>query len=301
MGSPNADRVRRMWDEVCDDPLPAPVAAALARELTAENAPSSDPAARAALAATLQAVAARMAREAGGAPPVLADRSFRRRLDAGTAQVGAWRLLDAVRPQLALLPWSYWVTIAALFVIGVAAVRWLPEWSAAGLIATVPLMGLVGLLYTLRASGAGVREWEQSCPVTPFQLALTRVVIVLALSSGVSLLGSLILVRQAVGLSLAALTVSWLAPLALIAGVYLLADVLAGGWAAGAAGAVVWFAYLAFTRGGQAGTSVAMSTERFVLSLQDAAGLVLGAALIAVALVLCSRRGAGRTHERRAA
>lgn len=284
-------RVRRMWDEVDNERLPPHVASAMAEKLANEHLPTPDPTHKASVLAAMRAAVFERTRvfEAG-------DRSFRAALDRGTEHVGTWRLLDTIRPQLALLPWPFWAITAALVVLGACVFPFVADWGPAALTVTVPLIGLVGLIYTLRASSSGMREWEASCPVAPFQLALARLVIVLTCSIVASLLGSLLLMQHDFGVSLAGLTVSWFAPLLFIVGLYLAADVWLGGMAGSAASVAGWFGYVLLTRGGLTANSLALSVDGFTLAPLDSAALIAGLLLLGIGLASSSQTGR-KQHE----
>lgn len=287
-------RVRRMWDEVDNERLPPHVISAMAEKLANEHMPTPDPAHKASVLAAMRVAALERDHvlEAG-------DRSFRAALDQGSEHVGTWRLLDTIRPQLALLPWPFWVIAAVLVVFGAFVFPFVTDWGPAALTVTVPLIGLVGLIYTLRASSSGMSEWEASCPVTPFQLALARLVIVLTCSIVASLLGSLILMQYDFGISLAGLTVSWFAPLLFVVGLYLAADVWFGGMAGSAAAAAAWFGYVLLTRGGLTANSLALSVDGFTLAPLDSAALIAGLLLLGFGLASSSHTGR-KLHEHRA-
>lgn len=254
MASKEAERIRRMWSEVCDESVSPLLSARLADQLSDERLPSARLDHKAGvMAAALAAAANRRTSQVVGAGH---ERVFRQLLDQGTKHVGTWRLLDAVRPHLALLSWSYWMTAAILFVLSVFFFPHVAGWGPGVLIVTVPMIALISLIYTVRAGSQGVREWERSCPMTPFQIALARTTLVLGITVIVAFVASLIFVRQEIGVSLAALTISWFAPLLLIVGVYMACDLVLGGMAGPVGAAVIWFVHVAITEAGKRLSSV---------------------------------------------
>lgn len=298
MAYKEVDRIRRMWAEVSEEPLPELMATKMAQRLTAEDLPNMR--AEHKVAVLARALDAAAERRGYTAAAVGHDRTFRRRLDRGSTGVGTSRLLDAVRPHLALLSWSYWVLAGVLFALSVFVFPKLAGWGPGALIVTVPLLALVSLLYTVRAGSSGMREWERSCPVTPFQIALARTTLVLGITVACAFIATLALVRQDVGLSLAALTVSWFAPLLLIVGLYMAFDLLFGGWTGPVGAAVAWFVHLAVTEGGRAVSTVAYGVIGAEVSTYDVVTLLAGAFLLLISLLL-TWKGSEETHADRAA
>lgn len=289
MRSGEVERIRRMWAELSDEPMGKGTAEVLADRLALESLPSPRPHRKAeAITAALAAAKERTVAD------VADDRSFRRLLDQGTPSVGTWRIVEAVRPQLGLLSWSYWLIAVLLFVAGTFALPRIEAWGPGALIVTVPLLGLVSLLYTVRPGSQRVREWERSCPITTFQIALGRVTLVLGTTLSLAAVASLLLLRQDFGVQMAALTVSWLAPLLLIVGLYMVADVRMGNLAGPTAAIVGWFVHLILTEGGRSRSSIASAGT--TVSTYDALLLLLGAASLLTALLLTST-SAGESDE----
>lgn len=293
MAFKEVNRIRRMWSEVTEEPLSEHLASAMARQLTTEDWPPVREGHKAMVLAGALAASA----ERRGSTVQASDynRSFRQKLDRGTTRIGTWRLLDTVRPHLALLSWSYWVMAGALFLLSAFVFPQLAGWGSGALIVTVPLLALVSLLYTVRAGNHAMREWERSCPVTPFQIALARTTLVLGNTVAAALLGSVVLIRQEIGVSLAALTVSWLAPLLLIVGLYMACDLVFGGFAGPVGGVMAWFVHLIVTEGGQSVSTATHGVGGAALSTYDAVTLLSGVFLLLISLLL-TWKGSEASH-----
>ena len=137
-------------------------------------------------------------------------------------------LLSTARAQVSLFGLSFWLVSALVTLLGAAVV--LSGTQLGGfqlserdfyLRAIGPLLAYLGTVSAFRGTQLRVLEFELVCLPTPWQLALARLVIVLGYDAGLGLLLGLLLWAGGAG-SFLALTLSWLMPLLLVAGLALL-------------------------------------------------------------------------------
>ena len=76
-----------------------------------------------------------------------------------------------------------------------------------------PGMASLGVAYSFR--GQGTLEIELTCPVTPYQIVLGRMLVIFGYNTIVGLTGSAVLVGSNSGLIFSALVMDWLAPMLL--------------------------------------------------------------------------------------
>lgn len=131
-------------------------------------------------------------------------------------------LLTTARAQISLFGLGFWLLSAFITAIGAAVVlsKVLPDQSLV-LRATGPLLAYLGAIVAFRGRGSRVFELELVCLPSPLQLAVARLVIVLGYDVALGLALSLVLWASGTGQVLV-LTLSWLMPLLLVAGVALL-------------------------------------------------------------------------------
>lgn len=139
---------------------------ALASVLTAGSHPRLDPAKTDRLVETIRL------HMLGAAP-------FRDTLTAARAASPFSHLLRIVTPQAGLLRPVFWVT--SLVVLAAAALFTVTgdQGPVVPLIAAAPLCAALGLVYSFRAD-AGMRELEQSCPLSLYETSLGRLLVVLS-------------------------------------------------------------------------------------------------------------------------
>lgn len=137
-------------------------------------------------------------------------------------------LLSLARTQVSLFGLSFWLVSALVTLLGAAVV--LSSAQLGGiqlgerffyLRAIGPLLAYLGTVSAFRGTQLRVLEFELVCLPTPWQLALARLVIVLGYDVGLGLLLGLMIWAGGAG-SFLALTLSWLMPLLLVAGLALL-------------------------------------------------------------------------------
>src|SRR5713101_265999 len=131
-------------------------------------------------------------------------------------------LLATARAQVSLFGLDFWLVSAHITLLGAAVVlsNVLLNHELV-LRASGPLLAYLGTIVAFRGRGARVLELELACLPSPLQLAMARLAIVLGYDGGLGLALSLALWAGGAGQVLA-LTLSWLMPLLLVAGLALL-------------------------------------------------------------------------------
>lgn len=189
-------------------------------------------------------------------------------------------LLATARAQVSLFGLSFWLVSALVTLLGAVVVL-----SGVPLVgdrifslrALGPLLAYLGTISAFRGISLRVLEFELVCLPTPWQLALARLVIVLGYDAGLGLLLGLILWAGGAG-SFLALTLSWLMPLLLVAGLALLLSLRLSLPAAAGLAYAGWLALLAF--------DATASLHALPLTpLSEALPGGIGLALLAIALL----------------
>src|SRR6266566_9287944 len=179
------------------------------RRLSEWQAPQPEP-------ADTRRLLARLATELPAPSPVRqAIREHRQR-------TGIFWLLATARAQVSLFGPAFWLVSALVTLVGAVVVlsKVLPDQELV-LRASGPLLAYLGTIVAFRGPGLRVLELELVCLPSPLQLALARLVIVLGYDVGLGLALSLALWASGTGQVLA-LTLAWLMPLFLVAGLALL-------------------------------------------------------------------------------
>jgi hypothetical protein len=138
-------------------------------------------------------------------------------------------LLAIARAQVSLFGLGFWLVSALITLVGAVVVlriiNMAPDqaWVLPALVLRIsgPLLSYLGTIVAFRGRGTRVLELELVCLSSPLQLALARLVIVLGYDVGLGLALGLLLWAGNSGQVLA-LTLSWLMPLLLVAGLALL-------------------------------------------------------------------------------
>jgi len=156
-------------------------------------------------------------------------------------------LLATARAQVSLFGLGFWLVSALVTLLGAVVVvsNVLPD-QAVVLRASGPGLSYLGTIVAFRGRGARVLELELVCLPSPLQLALARLVIVLGYDVGLSLALSLALWAGGSGQVLA-LTLAWLMPLLLVAGLALLLSLRLSVQAAASLAYGSWLAFLAIS------------------------------------------------------
>ena len=131
-------------------------------------------------------------------------------------------LLATARAQVSIFGPGFWLVSALVTLLGAAVVlSKVVSNQDVVLRASGPLLAYLGTIVAFRGRGARVWELELVCLPSPLQLAIARLVIVLGYDVGLGLALSLTLWAGGAGQVLA-LTLAWLMPLLLVAGLALL-------------------------------------------------------------------------------
>ncbi|HEY7125430.1 MAG TPA: hypothetical protein VH540_15860 [Ktedonobacterales bacterium] len=161
-------------------------------------------------------------------------------------------LLEVARVQVSLVRPAFWLVSVLVLCAGVAAILEGPRLGYSQTLRSLfdqslllralgPLLVYLGTITVFRGASLRVLEFELSCQPTPVQLTLARLLIVLGYDVGLGLLLSLALWSLGSG-GFLLLTLHWLMPLLLVAGlalllslrldVYRAASLAYGGWLA---------------------------------------------------------------------
>jgi hypothetical protein len=156
-------------------------------------------------------------------------------------------LLATARAQVSLFGLGFWLVSALVTLVGAVVVlsNVLPNQEVV-LRASGPLLAYVGTIVAFRGRGARTLELELACLPSPLQLALARLVIVLGYDVSLGLVLSLLLWAGGSGQVLA-LTLAWLMPLLLVAGLALLLTLRLSVQAAASLAYGSWLAFLAIS------------------------------------------------------
>jgi hypothetical protein len=154
-------------------------------------------------------------------------------------------LLTTARAQISLFGQAFWLVSALVTLLGAVAVLsgTLPNEELL-LRASGPFLAYLGTIIAFRGAAVRALECELACLPSPVQLALARLVIVLGYDVGLGLALSLALWAGGASQVLA-LTLSWLMPLLLVAGLALLLSLRLSIQAAASVAYGSWLAVLA--------------------------------------------------------
>lgn len=131
-------------------------------------------------------------------------------------------LLATVHSQVSVLRLSFWVLSGMLVVLGVV-IELIPSQNTVSLVwlrALAPLLAYLSVASMFRSARLQTLEWELACPPSALQLIIVRLVIVLGYDIALGLILSLVGSTQGEG-SFLVVTLHWLVPLLLIAGLAL--------------------------------------------------------------------------------
>lgn len=184
-------------------------------------------------------------------------------------------LLHYLTTQARLFPWYWWLLSLGAVLAGLLAESFLAEYSLS-LSAAAPLLVIGGVLTGFRFLKGGALLIELSCPVTPVQIILSRLIVMLGyylvLGAGLAMFS---------GSGALKLLLAWCAALFLFTGLMLLLTTLAGTAPAAIAALCLWGAQVLMR---DKGLSLFMPSDAAAwLPLQLTAAL-LGAVLLLLAL-----------------
>jgi hypothetical protein len=144
------------------------------------------------------------------------------------------RLVGLALGQATVLRLGFWAGSLAVMLVGVALLLVAPNLSR-GLVFLLagPLLAYVGTAAGFRGESLRVLEVEFACPVTPRQLTIARLLVIVGYQAAVGMALTAVL-STAGGTPWAAVTLLWLAPLLVATGATLLASLRVGVVRAGA-------------------------------------------------------------------
>lgn len=222
--------------------------------------------------ADTQRLLARLAPELPGFSPV--RRAIRERQQGASM---SW-LLATARAQVSLFGVAFWLVSALVTLLGAVVVLSDAHINQELLLrASGPFLAYLGTIIAFRGIGARALECELVCLPSPVQLMLARLVIVLGYDVGLGLGLSLALWAGGAEHTLS-LTLSWLMPLLLVAGLALLLSLRLPVQAAASVAYGSWLAILAIN-------STSPLTVLPLTPLSEALLGGIGLALLAVALL----------------
>jgi hypothetical protein len=214
--------------------------------------------------------------------PSAVRQALRARSAAHRASFG-WLLdlLESARTQVSVLRASFWLVSAAITLLG-AYIELSPVAGNSAFFLQVlgPLLAFLGISSAFRGAGLRTLEYELACPPSPLQLVVARLVVVLGydVALGLCLAAGLWLYG---GASFLAVTLHWLMPLLLVAGLALTLSLrVSSGLAAGLAYAGWLTALVLAATAAQAGNRISYSVP---LTLEIALGAA-GSLLLIVAV-----------------
>lgn len=192
--------------------------------------------------------------------------------------MGVRWLLALARAQVSLFGLAFWLVSALITVVGAAVVLSdLPANQTLLLSVSGPFLAFLGALIAFRGTQRRVLEFELVCLPSPAQLAVARLVVVLGYDVGLGLALSLMLWAGGSAQALD-LTLSWLMPLLLVAGLALVLSLRFATQTAATAAYGIWLALLTLAKAGPLSAFVLAPLAETLLG-------GLGVALLALALL----------------
>jgi hypothetical protein len=159
----------------------------------------------------------------------------------------AW-LLEAARLQIGILPPAFWLVSAVVTALGIWIELIAPYQDSTMILRALgPLLAYFGMSTAFRGIGLQTYESELACPVSPLQLALARLVIVLGYDVALGVCLSLALWLHALPgeTHFFLVTLCWLMPLFLVAGMALILSLRLPSGLAAAIAYGIWLGALA--------------------------------------------------------
>ncbi|HEX8221028.1 MAG TPA: hypothetical protein VF914_17690 [Chloroflexia bacterium] len=166
---------------------------------------------------------------------------------------GAWpgRMLDVAFAQVGLLRLPFWIASAFLTLLGMLVLFSNDSIHEATVLRALgPLLAVLGVSAVFRSARLRTLEIELSCPISPVQLALVRLALVLGYDIGLGLVLSLTLLAvraPETRADVVTLMLHWLAPLLSVSGLALLFSVRLSAEVAAGLAYALWLAVLAIS------------------------------------------------------
>lgn len=161
-----------------------------------------------------------------------------------------YHVLGLVRPQIQLLGWPFWLSSTVVLSMGLLVLPSNTHQSMIPLLVLAPLLAVLSVAYAFRSYSYGVIEWEKSCPISPTQLVLGRLSIIVFYDMLLSSLVSFSLYNRGISASLGILILAWLAPLLALAGLTLILSLRFGQVVATCVGTLAWLLFVFTSHGG---------------------------------------------------
>lgn len=166
----------------------------------------------------------------------------RPRMFSGEKQSSVLVWLKPVVQQVSVFEKRFW--LASFFVLALGLFVSLSDPSSMYLSLLAPGMAALGVAYSFR--GQGTLEIELTCPVTPYQIVLGRMLMIFGYNTIVGLTGSALLVGLNSGLIFSALVLEWLAPMLLLIGIAMVTVIWFNSLVSVSSSMLLWGAILAY-------------------------------------------------------
>ncbi|HLZ56382.1 MAG TPA: hypothetical protein VKR06_05490 [Ktedonosporobacter sp.] len=191
--------------------------------------------------------------------------------------------IEIAHIQVSILQARFWVISSLVTLLGMSALFASDDEVLLTLIlrALGPLLAYLGTSEFFRDRRVGMLEFEMSCPPTPQQLTLARLLVILCYNMALGLLLSLLLWTH-VGGNILLLTSHWLMPMLLVTGMGLTLSLFIASGLATMLAYVTWLIFLG------AITSTHFQSQIEVLSQYEAVMGLAGIALIVIAQLILS-------------
>jgi hypothetical protein len=188
--------------------------------------------------------------------------------------------LKPVFQQVSVFERYFWLANSIIILTGLCVS--LGDSGTLGFSLLAPAVAAGGVAYSFR--GQKALELELTCPITPYQIVLGRMLVIFVYNTVMSLIGSIILVGSKSGLVFSTLVIDWLAPMLLLTGVALVTAILFNSLISSVTSMLIWSSVLGikFNWLGSETWRVGLLTSPSVMS-------IIGLGLIFIGL-LCSRK-----------
>lgn len=150
------------------------------------------------------------------------------------------RFISLLMQQMPLFSWMFWVTSTAVIALGALLVPLIKHADINPFLMLIPLVSGFGILYALRSYRTPMGELEATFPVSPVEIVIGRLSIVVLYQIGFALFASLCLFAFDLTDSLFLFIISWLVPLCFSTMLTLVAMLKLGPLAGAGITLVVW-------------------------------------------------------------
>lgn len=125
------------------------------------------------------------------------------------------RLVSLLLQQVPVFSWMFWVISVVIISVGAVMMPFMREQFINPFLMLIPLVSGFGVFYALRAYRTPMGELEASLPVSPAEIMIGRIGVVLIYNIGFALVASIGLFAFSLTDSLFLFIISWLVPLCL--------------------------------------------------------------------------------------